>query len=83
MYRFVIRFFFFKSQNRVAVGTYNGEIKVFNLFSSQEELSLTAHDSYIVNLECSNNERLLLSSASWRVPLTSVWSISENSIDLK
>lgn len=78
-----MNFFFSKSQNRVAIGTYNGEIKIFNLFSSQEETSFTAHDSYIVHLECSNNERLLLSSASWRMPLTSVWSINENSIDLK
>ncbi|VVC46311.1 Hypothetical protein CINCED_3A010795 [Cinara cedri] len=73
----------FLSLERIAVGTYNGEVKVFNLFTSQEELSFTAHDSYIVNLECSNNQKLLLSSASWRTPLTSLWSINEDSIVLQ
>ncbi|XP_008184180.1 DDB1- and CUL4-associated factor 1 isoform X1 [Acyrthosiphon pisum] len=73
----------FLSQNRVAIGTYNGEIKVFNLFTSQEELSFSAHDSYIIDLQCSNDERLLLSSASWRAPLTSIWSITEDAINIK
>ncbi|XP_050525532.1 protein mahjong isoform X2 [Daktulosphaira vitifoliae] len=73
----------FLTQKRLAVGTYNGEIKVYNLFTGQEELTFTAHDSYIVNLERSNDERLLLSSASWRPPLTTLWSIDNQSITLK
>ncbi|XP_050427113.1 protein mahjong isoform X2 [Adelges cooleyi] len=73
----------FLSQKRLAVGTYNGEVKVYNLLTGQEELTFTAHDSYIVNLERSNNERLLLSSATWRAPLTSLWSINDQSITLK
>ncbi|CAH1724928.1 DDB1- and CUL4-associated factor 1 isoform X2 [Aphis gossypii] len=73
----------FLNQNRVAIGTYNGEIKVFNLFTSQEELSFSAHDSYIIDLQCSQDERLLISSASWRAPLTSIWSITEDAINLK
>lgn len=73
----------FKNQNRIAIGTYSGEIKVFNTFTSQEELTFGAHDSYIVNLECSNDEKLLISSASWRGPLTSIWAISDESITLK
>lgn len=56
---------------------------MFNLFTSQEELSFSAHDSYIIDLQCSNDERILISSASWRAPLTSIWSITENQITNK
>lgn len=61
----------------VAVGTYNGEIKVYNAFTSDEILTISAHDSYIVHLERSNDKRLLLSSSTWRAPLSKVWSITE------
>lgn len=44
---------------------------------------MTAHDSYITNLECSNDGRLLISSSSWRSPLTSLWNINDESIYLK
>lgn len=60
-----------------------GDIKVFNLFTSQEELSFTAHDSYVSNLECSNSERLMLSSASWRGPVSSLWALKNDSITLE
>lgn len=46
-------------------------------------MTIHAHDSYIVNMECSNNGRILLSSASWRSPLTKVWSINEQSFEMK
>lgn len=75
--------FYFQSQNRIAIGTYNGEIKVFNLFTSQEELSFAAHESFVANLECSNNEKLLISSTSWRTPLTTLWGITNETITQK
>lgn len=46
-------------------------------------MTIPAHDSYIVNMECSNDGRIMLSSASWRSPLTKVWSINERSLEIK
>ncbi|XP_029345725.1 DDB1- and CUL4-associated factor 1-like [Acyrthosiphon pisum] len=73
----------FLSHNRIAIGTAYGKIRVFNLFTSQEELSFLAHEYDIKYLQCSNDERILLSSATWGRSLTSVWSITENTINTK
>ncbi|XP_025420180.1 protein mahjong isoform X4 [Sipha flava] len=73
----------FLNQNRIAIGTDGGEIKVFNLFTSQEELTFSAHDAYVSHIECSNDERLMVSSASWRGSLSSLWSINNDTINLR
>uniref|UniRef100_UPI0037E818D7 DDB1- and CUL4-associated factor 1-like n=1 Tax=Semicossyphus pulcher TaxID=241346 RepID=UPI0037E818D7 len=57
------------------LGTYSGHLKVFNVFSGQEEASCTCHISAITHLEPSRDGKLLLTSAPWSEPLSALWSI--------
>ncbi|XP_050426224.1 DDB1- and CUL4-associated factor 1-like [Adelges cooleyi] len=72
----------FLTQNRLVVGTNDGNIKVYNLFTGQKELVFTVHDSSVDKLETSNNGKLLLSS-SMEDAGTSLWSIDNKSISHK
>ncbi|KAJ7999324.1 hypothetical protein DPEC_G00193200 [Dallia pectoralis] len=57
------------------LGTCTGELKLYNVFSGQEEASYTCHTSAITHLEPSRDGSLLLTSASWSVPLSTLWSM--------
>ncbi|XP_067360198.1 DDB1- and CUL4-associated factor 1-like isoform X2 [Channa argus] len=57
------------------LGTCYGLLKFYNVFSGEEEASYTCHSSAITHLEPSRDGKLLLTSASWSVPLSALWSM--------
>lgn len=66
----------------------NGEMKVYNFFTSREDFSFSANNFRVRNLEYSNeysNEELLLSSVTMgkQKSLTTLWAITNQSTDLK
>uniref|UniRef100_A0A3Q3BBL1 DDB1- and CUL4-associated factor 1 n=1 Tax=Kryptolebias marmoratus TaxID=37003 RepID=A0A3Q3BBL1_KRYMA len=59
------------------LGTVSGHLKLYNVFSGEEEANYTCHTSAITHLEPSRNGKLLLTSASWSVPLSALWSMED------
>ncbi|KAM3838106.1 DDB1- and CUL4-associated factor 1-like [Diretmus argenteus] len=57
------------------LGTCTGHLKLYNVFSGEEEANYTCHTSAITHLEPSRDGKLLLTSASWSVPLSALWSM--------
>ncbi|KAM6980512.1 DDB1- and CUL4-associated factor 1-like [Aplochiton taeniatus] len=57
------------------LGTCTGHLKLYNVFTGQEEARYSCHTSAITNLEPSRDGNLLLTSASWSVPLSALWSM--------
>ncbi|KAL0977951.1 hypothetical protein UPYG_G00163700 [Umbra pygmaea] len=57
------------------LGTCTGQLKLYNVFSGQEEASYSCHSSAITHLEPSRDGSLLLTSSSWSVPLSALWSM--------
>ncbi|CAL8325380.1 unnamed protein product [Merluccius merluccius] len=55
------------------LGTCTGKLKLYNVFTGQEEASYNCHTSAITNLEPSRDGSLLLTSASWSYPLSALW----------
>ncbi|XP_041836899.1 DDB1- and CUL4-associated factor 1-like isoform X2 [Melanotaenia boesemani] len=59
------------------LGTCSGHLKFYNIFSGEEEANYTCHTSAITHLEPSRDGKLLLTSASWSVPLSALWSMDD------
>uniref|UniRef100_UPI003AAC6DC5 DDB1- and CUL4-associated factor 1-like n=1 Tax=Centroberyx gerrardi TaxID=166262 RepID=UPI003AAC6DC5 len=57
------------------LGTCTGHLKLYNVFSGEEEANYTCHTSAITHLEPSRDGKLLLTSASWSVPLSALWNM--------
>ena len=57
-------------------GTVLGDVKMFNL-SSGEETTYQCHESCINHIQPSNNTNLVITSASWRLPYSKIWTIGE------
>ncbi|XP_060095976.1 DDB1- and CUL4-associated factor 1 isoform X1 [Heteronotia binoei] len=55
------------------LGTCTGHLKLYNVFSGQEEASYSCHNSAITHLEPSRDGSLLLTSATWSQPLSALW----------
>lgn len=55
------------------LGTCTGHLKMYNVFTGQEEASYSCHSSAITHLEPSRDGSLLLTSASWSYPLSALW----------
>uniref|UniRef100_A0A8C5G0E0 DDB1- and CUL4-associated factor 1 n=1 Tax=Gouania willdenowi TaxID=441366 RepID=A0A8C5G0E0_GOUWI len=55
------------------LGTCTGQLKLYNVFTGQEEASYSCHSSAITHLEPSRDGSLLLTSASWTYPLSALW----------
>ncbi|XP_018620386.2 DDB1- and CUL4-associated factor 1-like isoform X1 [Scleropages formosus] len=55
------------------LGTCTGQLKLYNIFTGQEEASYSCHSSAITHLEPSRDGSLLLTSASWSYPLSALW----------
>nr|XP_014341962.1 PREDICTED: protein VPRBP isoform X2 [Latimeria chalumnae] len=64
------------------LGTCTGQLKLYNVFSGQEEASYNCHNSAITNLEPSRDGSLLLTSATWGQPLSALWGM-KSVFDLK
>lgn len=66
----------FSAQERyLMLGTCSGHLKFFNVLTGEEEANSTCHTSAITHLEPSRNGKMLLTSASWSVPLSALWSM--------
>lgn len=59
------------------MGTYQGEVKMFNLHTGSEEATYQCHDSYVYHLQASRDRFLLLTSSTWRRPLSALWNINK------
>ncbi|XP_056129315.1 DDB1- and CUL4-associated factor 1-like [Lampris incognitus] len=55
------------------LGTCTGQLKLYNVFTGQEEASYNCHSSAITHLQPSRDGSLLLTSASWSYPLSALW----------
>ncbi|KAJ8260318.1 hypothetical protein GJAV_G00179600 [Gymnothorax javanicus] len=55
------------------LGTCTGQLKLYNIFTGQEEACYSCHNSAITHLEPSRDGSLLLTSASWSYPLSALW----------
>jgi len=57
-------------------GTYMGDVKMYNLQSS-EETTYQCHDSYIYHVQPSRDSKLVITSSSWRTPYSKLWSVGD------
>ncbi|XP_077571091.1 ddb1 and cul4 associated factor 1 [Stigmatopora nigra] len=55
------------------LGTCTGKLKLYNVFTGQEEASYSCHNSAITHLEPSRDGSLILTSASWNYPTSALW----------
>lgn len=68
---------FFGSDKYVIIGSHQGEVKLFNLQSGSEVSAHQCHDSYISQVQCSQTNSLLLTSSTWRRPLSACWNLQD------
>lgn len=66
----------------IIVGLHSGEVKVYNN-ESGDEYTYPCHSSRINNVKVSRDGTLLLTSSTWRAPLSAVWSIEKNQFSMK
>jgi HIV-1 Vpr-binding protein len=57
------------------LGTYAGEVKMFNARTGSEEATYTCHESYVSHVECNKRGDLLLTSTAWSTPMSALWSL--------
>uniref|UniRef100_A0A8C4HTW1 DDB1- and CUL4-associated factor 1 n=1 Tax=Dicentrarchus labrax TaxID=13489 RepID=A0A8C4HTW1_DICLA len=62
------------------LGTCTGQLKLYNVFTGQEEASYSCHSSAITHLEPSRDGSLLLTSASWSYPLSALWGMKSTEL---
>lgn len=61
----------------IFLGTLAGELKVYNLHTGTEETTYNCHESEVTHCEPSKDGKLLLTSSSWRVPLSALWTFTD------
>ncbi|XP_077995487.1 DDB1- and CUL4-associated factor 1-like [Glandiceps talaboti] len=59
------------------VGTYAGELKVYNLNSGAEEESYVCHTSSVTSCQPSTDGKLMLTSSLWGRPMSALWSMDD------
>ncbi|XP_020297842.1 protein VPRBP isoform X2 [Pseudomyrmex gracilis] len=57
------------------LGTHSGDIKMFNVHTGMEEATYQCHESYVYHTECNKRGNLLLTSTTWRNPMSALWDI--------
>lgn len=67
----------------LVVGSYSGEVRVFNINDCVEEFAFTCHESYVNNVQCNREGNLVLTSSTWRAPLSALWNIENKTFTLK
>lgn len=67
---------FLGNEKMLLVGTHQGEVKMFNLQTGSEEATFQCHETYLSSLEANREGTLLLTSSTWRRPLSALWSIN-------
>lgn len=56
------------------LGTYSGDVKMFNIHTGVEEASYQCHDDCIYHIECNKVGDLMLTSTAYRTPASALWS---------
>lgn len=64
--------------NIIVVGSYHGEAKAFNVNDGSELFSANVHNSFIDHISSNRAGSLVLTSCSWRSPLSGLWDITQN-----
>ncbi|XP_022253323.1 DDB1- and CUL4-associated factor 1-like [Limulus polyphemus] len=59
------------------LGTYAGELKVYNIHTGTEEATYICHESEVIHCEPSKDGKLLLTSSFWRPPLSALWTFTD------
>lgn len=67
----------------VAVGSYSGEVKVYNINETGDEFSYHCHEAFVTSLKCSRDGKFITTSCAWRAPLSALWSIENKQFQLK
>ncbi|CAK9822406.1 DDB1- and CUL4-associated factor 1 [Anthophora retusa] len=62
-------------QQYLMLGTYAGDVKMYNVHTGLEEATYPCHESYVYHMECNQRGNLLLTSNPWRNPMSALWSI--------
>lgn len=67
----------------LVVGSYSGEVRVFNINECTEDYSFQCHESYVNNIQCNREGNLILTSSTWRSPLSALWNVENKQFALK
>lgn len=65
------------------IGTHSGEVRVFHINDSTEDFNAACSDSYINNIKCSRNGRMVLTSSTWHTPLSVLWNVDNKQFTSK
>lgn len=63
------------------LGTYNGELKFYNVQTAEEYMSSPCHMSVMTHCQPSRDGKLILSSAAWGTPLSALWKIGDGALE--
>jgi len=69
-------------QKFLYAGTYMGDVKMFNLQTS-EETTFQCHESPVYHIQPSRDSRLLITCSSWRTPYSKLWGNIDTYFDEK
>lgn len=62
------------------LGSYTGEVKVYNVASGVEEWTQPCHSSAINHLQMSHDNSLLLTCSDFVRPMSAVWRVTGESL---
>lgn len=71
---------FTRCSNKLLLGTYVGDVKVFNLLDSEEEFNFSAYESSVTNMSLSKDGRILLTSSNWTNTCSNVWTMGHREL---
>uniref|UniRef100_A0A8D8ZHS1 Protein mahjong n=2 Tax=Cacopsylla melanoneura TaxID=428564 RepID=A0A8D8ZHS1_9HEMI len=69
--------------NTVLASSNQGKVYMYSTRTAEELLAYSCHESYISNLDVDNRNNLLLTSSTWRRPLSALWSIRDGVFEFK
>lgn len=69
--------------SQIIVGLQSGEVKCFAINEGTEEYNYHCHESNITSVKYNRAGNLLLTSSSWRSPLSALWSVENKQITPK
>lgn len=67
----------------LVTGSYSGEVRVFNINECSEEYSYNCHESFVNNVKCNRDGNMVITSCTWRSPLSALWNIDNKQFTLK
>lgn len=68
---------FSKTDQFLFLGTFAGELKVYNIHTGSDEVTYACHESELTHCEPSRDGKLLLTSSAWRRPLSALWNFTD------